>query len=58
VLNLGAIRFGPFANVIVDFPIAEFLLFLIIACMNCALAKKEAAPPAPQKPSSDGTLMA
>ena len=42
-----AIRYGTFVNVLVDFIIVAFVLFMIIKLMNTVRMKKEAAPPSP-----------
>jgi len=53
-----AIRYGTFVNVLVDFIIVAFVLFMIIKLMNTVRTKKEAAPPGPPKPSNEETLLA
>jgi large conductance mechanosensitive channel len=53
-----AIRYGTFVNVLVDFIIVAFVLFMIIKLMNTARMKKEAVPPSPPKPSSEEMLLA
>ena len=50
-----AIRYGTFVNVLVDFIIVAFVLFMIIKLMNTARTKKEAAPPGLPKPSNQET---
>jgi large conductance mechanosensitive channel len=53
-----AIRYGTLINVVVDFLIVAFVLFMVIKLMNTLKAKKEAAPQAPPKPSNQEVLLA
>jgi large conductance mechanosensitive channel len=53
-----AIRYGTFINVIVDFLIVAFVLFMVIKLMNRMKTKKEAAPAAPAKPPVQEVLLA
>jgi len=53
-----AIRYGTFVNVLVDFIIVAFVLFMIIKLMNTVRTTKEAAPPSLPKPSNQETLLA
>ena len=53
-----AIRYGTLINVVVDFLIVAFVLFMVIKLMNTLKAKKEAAPPSPAKPSNQEVLLA
>ncbi len=53
-----AIRYGTLVNVVLDFIIVAFVLFMVIKRMNSLKAKKEAAPPAPPKPSNQEVLLA
>jgi large conductance mechanosensitive channel len=53
-----AIRYGTFVNVVVDFIIVAFALFMIIKLVNTVRTKKEAAPPGPPKPSNEEKLLA
>jgi large conductance mechanosensitive channel len=50
-----AIRYGTLINVVVDFLIVAFVLFMVIKLMNTVKAKKEAAP---AKPSNQEVLLA
>jgi large-conductance mechanosensitive channel len=40
VVSRGAIQFGTLVNVVIDFLIAEFLLFMIIAHMTCRRGRR------------------
>lgn len=53
-----AIRYGTLINVVVDFLIIVLVLFMVIKLMNTLKAKKEAAPPLPEKPSNEEVLLA
>jgi large conductance mechanosensitive channel len=53
-----AIRYGTLINVVLDFVIVAFVLFMVIKLMNSLKAKKEAAPPALPKPSNQEVLLA
>ena len=56
-----AIKYGMFINVILDFLIIAFAIFLVVKAMNAATdaAKKEeeAAPEAPPEPSKEEVLL-
>ena len=52
------IRYGAFVNVVVDFIIVAFVLFMVIKLMNSMKRKKAAEPPAPPKPSAEEALLA
>jgi large conductance mechanosensitive channel len=52
-----AIRYGTFVNIVVDFVIVAFVLFMIIKGMNSVRRKKAAEPPAPPKPSAEEVLL-
>lgn len=52
------IRYGAFVNVVVDFIIVAFVLFMVIKLMNSMKKKKAAEPPAPPIPSAEETLLA
>ena len=51
------IRYGAFINVIVDFVIVAFVLFMVIKLMNTMKKKKEVAPAAPPKPPAQEVLL-
>ena len=53
-----AIRYGTLINVVVDFVIVAFVLFIVIKLMNTLKTRKEEAPPAPAKPSNQEVLLA
>ncbi len=52
-----AIRYGAFINVVVDFVIVAFVLFMVIKLMNTMKKKKEVAPAAPPKPPAQEVLL-
>ncbi|MGA2297124.1 MAG: large-conductance mechanosensitive channel protein MscL [FCB group bacterium] len=49
VLNKPAVvmKYGLFINMIIDFVIVAFVMFMLIKLMNKVMKKKEAAPPPP-----------
>jgi len=51
------IRYGAFINVIVDFVIVAFVLFMVIKLMNTMKKKKDVAPAAPPKPPAQEVLL-
>lgn len=51
------ITYGLFINVVVDFIIVAFALFLVIKAMNRLKKKEEAAPAAPAAPPADIVLL-
>jgi large conductance mechanosensitive channel len=52
------IRYGTFINIIIDFVIVAFVLFMVIKLMNTMKKKKETAPAAPPKPPAQEVLLA
>jgi large conductance mechanosensitive channel len=50
-------NYGNFLQVIFDFLIVAFSVFLVIKAMNAAKKKEEAAPAAPPAPSKEETLL-
>jgi large conductance mechanosensitive channel len=42
-------NYGAFFNVVIDFAIVAFAIFLLVKAMNKAMPKKEAPPPGPSK---------
>ncbi|MHC4416598.1 MAG: large-conductance mechanosensitive channel protein MscL [Planctomycetota bacterium] len=50
-------NYGVFFNVVLDFIIIAFAIFMVIKLMNAAKKKEEAAPTAPPKPSKEETLL-
>ena len=55
-----AISWGAFINVVLDFIIVAFAIFMVIKGMNSMKKKEEeapAAPPAPPEPSKEETLL-
>lgn len=55
------INYGVFINVVIDFLIIAFAIFLVVKGMNTAMAaakkKEAAAPPAPPAPSKEEVLL-
>lgn len=51
------ITYGLFINVVVDFIIVAFALFLVIKAMNNLKKKEDAAPAAPAAPPADVVLL-
>lgn len=52
-----AIKYGAFINVIINFTIVAFAMFMLINAMNSLKKKEEAAPAAPPKPSNQELLL-
>ena len=52
-----AIKYGAFINVIINFTIVAFAMFMLINAMNSLKKKEEAAPSAPPKPSNQEVLL-
>ncbi|MCU0363008.1 MAG: large-conductance mechanosensitive channel protein MscL [Bacteroidales bacterium] len=52
------LNYGNFIQVVFDFVIVAFSVFLVIKAMNAAKKKEEAAPAAPPAPSKEETLLA
>lgn len=52
-----AIKYGVFINVIINFTIVAFAMFMLINAMNQLKKKEEAAPSAPPKPSAQEMLL-
>ena len=52
-----AIRYGAFAQAIVDFIIVAFILFLAIKAVTSMKKKEEEAPAPPPEPSEDVVLL-
>ncbi len=53
-----AITYGNFINVIIQFIIVAFCIFLVIKGINSLKRKQEAAPAAPPAPSNEEVLLA
>ncbi|HMP75206.1 MAG TPA: large conductance mechanosensitive channel protein MscL [Kiritimatiellia bacterium] len=51
------ITYGLFINVVVDFVIVAFALFLVVKALNNLKRKQEAAPAAPAAPPADVVLL-
>lgn len=52
-----AITYGNFINVIIQFIIVAFCIFLVIKGINSLKRKQEAAPAAPPAPSNEEVLL-
>ena len=53
-----AIAYGNFINVVIQFLIIAFCIFLVIKGMNSLKRKEEAAPAAPPAPTKEEVLLA
>ena len=53
-----AINYGTFINVVIQFLIVAFCIFLVIKGLNSLKKKEEAAPAAPAAPSKEEVLLA
>jgi len=51
------LNYGTFINVILDFLIIAFAIFLVVKAMNAAKRKEEEAPAAPPEPSKQEVLL-
>ena len=52
-----AIKYGAFINVVINFSIVAFAMFILIRAMNTLKKKEEVAPSAPPKPSNQELLL-
>jgi large conductance mechanosensitive channel len=52
-----SIRYGAFANTVLDFLIVAFSIFMVIKAFNSMKKKEEAAPAAPPAPTKEETLL-
>jgi large conductance mechanosensitive channel len=50
-------NYGNFIQVVIDFLIVAWAIFLLVKAMNVARKKEEAAPAAPPAPTKDQTLL-
>lgn len=50
-------NYGNFIQVVFDFLIVAFVVFMLIKAINAAKKKEEAAPAAPPAPSKEETLL-
>ncbi len=53
-----AVNYGNFINVVIQFLIIAFCIFLVIKGINSLKRKEEVAPEAPAAPSNEETLLA
>lgn len=51
------INYGSFINVVLDFLIVAFAIFMVIKAMNSAKKTEETEPEAPPEPSKEETLL-
>jgi large conductance mechanosensitive channel len=51
------VNYGAFANVVIDFVIVAFAIFIVIKAMNTLKKKEEIAPSAPPPPSKEEVLL-
>lgn len=51
------LNYGVFLNVVLDFLIIAFAIFMVVKAMNAAQRKKAEAPPAPPEPSKEQILL-
>jgi large conductance mechanosensitive channel len=51
------IKYGVFAQTVLDFLIVAFVIFLLVRGMNRLKRREEEAPPAPPKPSRQEVLL-
>jgi large conductance mechanosensitive channel len=51
------LNYGAFINVILDFLIIAFAIFLLVKAVNAAKKKEEKAPAAPPEPSKEEVLL-
>jgi large conductance mechanosensitive channel len=51
------LRYGVFAQTVIDFVIIAFAIFLVVKAMNAAAKKEEEAPPPPPEPSKEEQLL-
>lgn len=52
-----SIRYGTFANTVLDFLIVAFSIFMVIKAFNKMKKKEEAAPAAPPAPTKEEVLL-
>jgi len=57
VTNAVTINYGNFLQVLFDFLIIAFAIFMVIKAMNSVKKKEEATPPAPPVPSKEQELL-
>jgi len=50
-------NYGSFIQVLIDFLILAFVIFMLIKAINAAKKKEEAAPAAPPAPTKDQVLL-
>jgi large conductance mechanosensitive channel len=53
-----AVTYGAFIQVVIDFLIVAFVIFLVIKAVNKVKKKEAAAPPTPKEPSGEEVLLA
>jgi len=55
--NAPVIKYGQFAQTVLDFIIIAFAIFMVVKGMNAAKKKEEEAPAAPAAPAEDIVLL-
>lgn len=53
-----AINYGNFIQMVIDFLIVAFCVFLLVKAINASKKKEEALPPSPPQPSNEEKLLA
>ena len=51
------VKYGTFANVVIDFVIIAFAIFMVVKGMNSLKKKEEEAPAAPAEPPKEQVLL-
>ena len=51
------VKYGTFANVVIDFVIIAFAIFMVVKGMNSMKKKEEEAPAAPEEPPKEQVLL-
>ncbi|MEM1264274.1 MAG: large conductance mechanosensitive channel protein MscL [Pseudomonadota bacterium] len=51
------VKYGTFANVVIDFVIVAFAIFMVIKAMNSLKRQEEEAPAAPAEPPKEQVLL-
>jgi large conductance mechanosensitive channel len=54
---LASINYGKFVNVVINFIVVAFFLFMVVKMMNAAKREQAAAPPTPETQTKDQLLL-